>query len=97
MVELEWNEDESVDKHVDAYFIVDGFGIEIRIGIEQENSDHPVWISVSRDRWYMSMEIDAGSADLDHAKRMAKKFAGLLLEEVKAVRTAALMGVVEGE
>lgn len=101
MAELEWNEDEDVDKYVEAYYTEsDGFCVHIRIGIEQENSDHPIFVAVSHareNRWHLSADIDSGSAELDQAKAMAPKIAALLLEESRAQRTAALMGVVEGD
>ncbi len=97
MSEVEWNEDEDVNKVVETYYTVDGFSVHIRIGVEQENSDHPIWIHVERDRWYTQAEIDPGHADLDQAKAMASKFAALLLQEAKAQRDEALAEVEDSE
>lgn len=97
MPELEWNEDEDVNKVVETYYTEsDGFTVHIRIGVDQENGDHPIWIHVDRDRWYMTADIDSGHADLDEAKAMAPKFVALLLEGARAQRAAAF-ATVEGD
>ncbi len=94
MPELEWNDDEDVNRVVEVFYHEsDGFFVHMRIGVEQENGDHPILVMVSKDRWHLSAEIDTGHADLNRAKLIAPKFAAMLLEEARAQYDEAMAGV----
>lgn len=82
---IKWNEDEEVDHYIEAYFDLDQFTVQIRIGIEQEYDDHPIWICVSHAQWdnqLATLELEVPWATREQAQEIALRYTKMLVEDV---------------